>query len=302
MKSLLLMLGLATATLSPCLADDPASPVGNWEGLLPVNAAMELRLVFHVEKAKDGTLKATFDSPDESIPGLAAEATAKNDGSIAIAVPIIKGVYEGKLDAKGEQFTGTWKQGGKDYPVKLSKMTAPEPTPEIWEGKLKLGVMEVRLVARVTKKADGTLRATLDSPDQGAKALKVDKVTRDKTRLAFELKALKARIRGEDEQRRPPRPWASGSRRARPFPLTMKKTDKVSELQASATAQEALSLSRGDGHLSQQAGRDHAGRDPDHPARGRAVPVGDPHHRVGRRRIATRRSWATSRSSSWPTT
>ena len=47
------------------------SAVGDWEGLLPVSAAMELRLVFHVDAMSgDGKVKATLDSPDEAILGL----------------------------------------------------------------------------------------------------------------------------------------------------------------------------------------------------------------------------------------
>lgn len=46
----------------------------------------------------------------------------------------------------------------------------------IWEGELKVPGIELRIVFKISKKPDGTLTATLDSPDQGVTGMPVEKV------------------------------------------------------------------------------------------------------------------------------
>ena len=46
-----------------------------------------------------------------------------------------------------------------------------------WEGILDAGAMKLKLVLKVSKEANGTLKATLDSPDQGATDLPTDSIT-----------------------------------------------------------------------------------------------------------------------------
>lgn len=66
-----------------------------------------------------------------------------------------------------------------------------------WHGVLKVGPAEVRLIFRVTKDKDGNLKATLDSPDQGAKGIPLDSVTREGRDVKFESKAAKAVYEGQ---------------------------------------------------------------------------------------------------------
>src|SRR5262249_37388945 len=51
---------------------------------------------------------------------------------------------------------------------------APEGAEEIWEGKLKVGGGELRLVFHLFKQKDGGYAGTMDSPDQGAKGIALD--------------------------------------------------------------------------------------------------------------------------------
>jgi pimeloyl-ACP methyl ester carboxylesterase len=59
----------------------------------------------------------------------------------------------------------------------------------IWQGTLEAGGAKLRMVLKVTKKPDGTLAATLDSPDQGAAGIPLDSVTLTGAAVRFELKA-----------------------------------------------------------------------------------------------------------------
>ncbi len=65
-----------------------------------------------------------------------------------------------------------------------------------WYGLIEAGSNRLRLVLKLTKATDGSLSATVDSPDQGATDLPVDTVTfRDGT-LRFEMKRLGAAYEG----------------------------------------------------------------------------------------------------------
>ncbi|HEY0407112.1 MAG TPA: alpha/beta hydrolase [Pyrinomonadaceae bacterium] len=71
--------------------------------------------------------------------------------------------------------------------------------PEIqgeWPGVLNLGAAKLRLVLKISKATDGSLKAVVDSPDQGALGLPVDVVTFKDRALRFEMKQLGAVYEG----------------------------------------------------------------------------------------------------------
>ena len=106
---------------------------------------------------------------------------------------------------------------------------------QAWEGKLEVGAgLSLRIVIHVGKTAEGKLMATMDSPDQGAKGLKVDTVTLDKTTLAFEMKKILGKYDGKlnAEGTEATGKWTQAGNA---FPLTLKKTDKVTELRRPQT-------------------------------------------------------------------
>ena len=59
----------------------------------------------------------------------------------------------------------------------------------IWEGKLKVPGTELRIVFNISKNSDGTLTATLDSPDQGATGIPVEEVIFKDNILHLEVKS-----------------------------------------------------------------------------------------------------------------
>ena len=64
-----------------------------------------------------------------------------------------------------------------------------------WRGTLDAGVVKLDLILHVVRK-DGTLSATLDSPDQGATSLAVNAITLSGKSLRFEMKQLGADYEG----------------------------------------------------------------------------------------------------------
>jgi len=60
----------------------------------------------------------------------------------------------------------------------------------IWEGKLKVPGIELRIVCKISKNPDGALIATLDSPDQGVTDIPVEKVMVKDHDLYMEINSL----------------------------------------------------------------------------------------------------------------
>lgn len=127
-------------------------------------------------------------------------------------------------------------KGDDPKPQAPPKPVGTKPTAEqVWEGKLSVGAgMNLRIVVHIGKSADGKQTATMDSPDQGARGLKVDTVALDKTTLAFEMKALMGKYDGKlnAEGSEAAGTWTQAGHS---FPLTLKKTDKVTELRRPQT-------------------------------------------------------------------
>ena len=74
----------------------------------------------------------------------------------------------------------------------------PKAKEQVWEGTLKVRPgITLRLVVHVSVSDGGPAVATLDSPDEGFKGLKLSSVVIDPSRLAFELKVTNAKFEGK---------------------------------------------------------------------------------------------------------
>jgi len=99
----------------------------------------------------------------------------------------------------------------------------------IWQGVLKTSGIELRIVFKISKKLDGTLTATLDSPDQGAKDIPVYEVTLENDSLRIDVKAVHGIYEGKvaaDELTIDGKWKQSGMS----IPLQLKKVDKAYEI------------------------------------------------------------------------
>jgi pimeloyl-ACP methyl ester carboxylesterase len=115
------------------------------------------------------------------------------------------------------------------------QLYADEPKPKeksvegTWQGTLKAGPVELRLAFKITKKKDGSLGATMDSIDQGAKDIPVDVVTWKEPDLKIELKKIGGAFEGKANKdlSEIEGTWKQSGQT---FPLTVKRVDKVTEL------------------------------------------------------------------------
>ena len=99
----------------------------------------------------------------------------------------------------------------------------------IWEGTLKAGIQNLRLAFKITRNDDGSLAATLDSIDQGAKDLKFDTVTFKDGDLHLRMKAIQgtfdAKLSADGAEL--VGTWKQGGAT---FPLQLKRVEKATVL------------------------------------------------------------------------
>jgi uncharacterized protein len=220
--------GLASAGA----ADSKAT--GHWEGLLKPAPGVELRLILHVTE-EGGKLKATLDSPDQGSVGLPADSIAVANGELTFARKQLQAEYKGKLNAQGTEIVGTFTQRGRATPMNLKKvdkpdtLTIPAELVGTWEGKLKAGGgIELRLVLKVDKLPDGAFTVAFMSPDQSPAPLPISALSLNGAKVVAVSKAIKSEFQGTLNAGRTEiaGEWKQGGAS---LPLTLKKTDKVSE-------------------------------------------------------------------------
>jgi pimeloyl-ACP methyl ester carboxylesterase len=92
-----------------------------WEGTLKVGA-VELRLVFHLFKQKDGTYAGTMDSPDQGATDIALDEVSVKDDTVRLELKSAKMVFEGKRSKDGQELAGDLKQAGQTFPLTLKRV------------------------------------------------------------------------------------------------------------------------------------------------------------------------------------
>jgi pimeloyl-ACP methyl ester carboxylesterase len=104
-------------------ADSSPSVIGTWEGTLDAGVA-KLRLVLHIDGAKDEALVARLDSPDQGATDLPIDSLSVAGNTLHFEMRSLAAMYEGKLES--DQITGEFRQGGQALPLtfKLTGRTA----------------------------------------------------------------------------------------------------------------------------------------------------------------------------------
>jgi len=238
---------MTLALLPLCRAQSPAA--GDWQGTLTAGDT-QFRIAWHVTAAKDGTLTATIDNPDQGIFGVLVKTMTLKDTSITQtidtqiqvngqAVPV-RGKFQGTIDKDATEIKGTWTQTDPEQPpapVDLKRAPAqtaqkPAAIPALdgsWLGSLDTGALKLRIVFRIVDTADG-LTAKLQSPDQSPEWLNATSATRNGDSLSIALKQLGVVYEGKiaaDANSIDGTFTQMGS----PLPLTLKRINDQSELE-----------------------------------------------------------------------
>jgi pimeloyl-ACP methyl ester carboxylesterase len=237
--ALLLAVSLPSVALAQAgtKADPRTAVVGNWEGSLKAAPGIEVRIRLDVTRAKDGSLSGKLASPDEGLSDLPLAAIALEGDVFTFDLKITGATYKGTLNRPGTQITGHWTQRGKTLPLVFARFDASKravvPVPKelegIWLGTVKVpGGIELRVGLEVTKGKDGVFKATLASPDQGAKGIPIGSIGLKENVLTFESRIIGARYTGKKNK-----DGSAFEGELNQFglhmPLVLKKTDKIKE-------------------------------------------------------------------------
>jgi uncharacterized protein (TIGR03435 family) len=107
---------------------------GTWQGTL--HAGRDLRIVFKISKADDGTYKAVNYSIDQGGAPIPVATVTLQGTNVKISVTAVGGTYDGKLSADGKTIVGNWSQGSP-LPMTLTRATPetewtiPPPPPPV---------------------------------------------------------------------------------------------------------------------------------------------------------------------------
>ena len=83
---------------------------GDWNGTL-ITGEGSFRLVLHLARNADGTLKATLDSIDQGVKAIPVTSAKLSKSQLTLKVDSVHGTYDGKVDAEASEIDGTWNQG-----------------------------------------------------------------------------------------------------------------------------------------------------------------------------------------------
>jgi pimeloyl-ACP methyl ester carboxylesterase len=236
----LLMVSLVCASAwAPAAVDKAAATAGvegSWSGPLKVSPHLELPITLELTKGKDGALSGKWGSPDEALADLPLSSITVRDHVLRFTTKH-GATYKGTLNRSGTEITGEWSHRGRTFPLTLKRfdpskvvvVPIPKELEGIWEGNLTLpGGMKLRLALKVEKARSGALKAALASPDQGANNIPISSIGLKEGVLTFESKIIGAKDTGKRNQAGTAFEgefFQSGLK----LPLTLKKTDKLSE-------------------------------------------------------------------------
>lgn len=194
---------IAALTLLAASLGHAQDITGDWQGTIRTGMG-ELRLVLHVAKNTDGTLKAAVDSPDQNAAGVAIDSITLEGNKLKFSSAPLKASYEGILKGT-DSINGNWTQGQR-LPLDFKKTTSPVKTvhkPAIpsdidgkWDGVLDTGQSKLRIIFHLINTEDG-LMATMDSPDQKVMGWPATSVSRKGSSIKIEMRQISGYFQGK---------------------------------------------------------------------------------------------------------
>jgi uncharacterized protein len=110
------------ASLAPrAHAAAPRGIEGPWQGSI----MGALRLQLRIERASDGSLRATLESPDQGSAGMKLDVISFADDSLHAVLAISNARYDARLNAAGDSLHGVWSQGGMTLPLWMARGELP---------------------------------------------------------------------------------------------------------------------------------------------------------------------------------
>ena len=184
-----------------------ASPTGHWEGAIDLpGTQLEIRVDLETGP-EPATFGGTIDIPVQSIRSFQLVDVVVDESAISFRMPNIPGdpTFEGTVAEDDSTIAGTFTQNGQTFPFTIERreaITRSGETPSQgvpgnglvghWQGSLRAGPSELRLVLHVDQADGADYVATIDSIDQGANGIPVSQVTFTNGAVSLELAVINA--------------------------------------------------------------------------------------------------------------
>lgn len=136
---------------------------GSWQGELDV-PGMKLPLIFHIKKEGE-KLISTLDSPKQGATNIPVSTTSYTADQLALELPALGIYYSGKVT--NESINGTFKQGGMELPLILSKIKGDGLAPKLYRPQTPKAPFTYKTeeVTFVNPSDKNTLAGTLSAPN-----------------------------------------------------------------------------------------------------------------------------------------
>ncbi len=249
MKKLFLSIAIAVAlfaahSASLSLAQNQPTASGHWEGSIDVQGTV-IEISVDLTRSDKGSWTGTIAIPSQSLKDYPLSNLKVEGANVSFEMASVQGLptFKGKLSADGKTIIGDLSQSGMSFPFKLERKgdakisAAGTEAPSIkvsadvegsWQGTLDAGGTMLRLILKITKAADGSFAASLDSPDQESNNLPINALTATSDSLTFEMKYIGASYEGKFNKERTEVSgnWHQGGGA---LPLTLKRGAKKPE-------------------------------------------------------------------------
>lgn len=176
---------------------------GSWIGAIkPVpTAEMELTLVLAFTDNGGGDYSAALSVPDQGAQNIPVDTFVIDGDEVSVRIGQMQLEISGTVS--GEQFTGTFRQAGRELPLSMSKgeyeqegLSLPALAYNRLQGPWHGTVQGLNVVIRVEQSGDNYF-AYLDSPDQGAADIPVTTMSLEEDTLVFTIQAAGVEFNGE---------------------------------------------------------------------------------------------------------
>ena len=137
---------------------------GQWNGVLKFQGT-QLRLVFNISKSEKG-YSSTMDSPDQGAKGIPVTATTFENSKLKIEIANAGITYSGEL--KENEVQGTFKQGGMEFPLNLSRKVIEKEALKRPQEPVKPYPYVTEDVVFQNPQASISLAGTLSLPEKGS--------------------------------------------------------------------------------------------------------------------------------------
>ncbi len=202
-----LVRGAATAVLFASIARPQTGPAGHWEGTFKVNDR-EIGLGLDLTKNAKSEWIASMSVPAENVTGLVVMDVVVNGNSVKfVGVELMMSKFDLALEPDG-RMRGTLSNPQNTAAIEFKRMgdakvelipasrAVSKDLEGDWEGALQMPGRAFRILFHFRNQADGTVAATIDTPDTGAQGLPLNDVKQTGRNVEVGIRIAHATFQG----------------------------------------------------------------------------------------------------------